>query len=214
MPRKGQIQENFDNKLLVEGNDDQHVVWAICKQFQIKQTFDVIDLEGVDNLMEDLLVRPKQADISRLGIVLDADTDSRGRWQQVQDKLTKSGYQLPDSPTPPGTIVVAREMPQVGIWLMPNNRDLGMIEDFVRFLVPDDDEKLTLAEETITTLEARGLQNYIANYRSKALIHTWLAWQADPGTPLGLAITKKYFSADTDLCQQFATWLNRLFNDA
>ena len=160
------------------------------------------------------MVRPKQADISRLGIVLDADTDLGGRWQQLRDRLSKSGYQLPDSPTPSGTIVTTNGMPQVGIWLMPDNQDLGMIEDFIRLLVPDDDERLTLAEETIATLEARGLQSYIANYRSKALIHTWLAWQADPGTPLGLAITKKYFSTDTDLCQQFATWLNRLFNDA
>jgi hypothetical protein len=213
MPRKGQNQENFDNKLLVEGNDDQHVVWAICKQFQIKQTFDVIDLEGIDNLMEDLLVRPKQADISRLDIVLDADTDSRGRWQQVQDKLTKFGYQLPDSPNSLGTIVAAKEMPQVGVWLMPNNQDPGMIEDFIRFLVPAGDERLALAEETIDALEARSLQQYIPNHRAKALIHTWLAWQKNPGTPLGQAITKRYLTTDTALCQQFATWLNRLFNE-
>ncbi len=164
--------------------------------------------------MEDILVRPKQADISHLGIMLDADTDLRGRWQQLQNRLAKSGYQLPDSPNSLGTIVAAKEMPQIGIWLMPDNQDLGMIEDFIRLLVPAGDERLTLAEETIATLEARGLQTYIANYRSKALIHTWLAWQADPGTPLGLAITKKYFSTNTALCQQFAAWLNRIFNDA
>ncbi|MGB3781191.1 MAG: DUF3226 domain-containing protein [Tunicatimonas sp.] len=214
MPRKGQIQENFDNKLLVEGNDDQHVVWAICKQFQVKKTFDVIDLEGVDNLMEDLLVRPKQADISRLGIVLDADNDLRGQWQQLRDRLAKFGYQLPDSPTPWVTIVTTNGLPQVGIWLMPNNQDSGMIEDFIRFLVPAGDESLALAEETIHALEARSLQRYIPNHHAKALIHTWLAWQEDPGTPLGQAITKKYLTTDNDLCQQFAAWLNRLFNDA
>ena len=97
---------------------------------------------------------------------------------------------------------------------MPNNQDPGMIEDFIRFLVPEGDERLALAKETIDALEARSLQQYIPNHRAKALIHTWLAWQNNPGTPLGQAITKRYLTTDTDLCQQFATWLNRLFNDA
>lgn len=35
----------------------------------------------------------------------------------------------------------------------------------------------------------------------------------DPGTPMGLAITKRYLTTDSELCQQFVDWLNRLFND-
>ena len=48
-------------------------------------------------------------------------------------------------------------------------------------------------------------------YRSKALIHTWLAWQEEPGTPLGLAVTKRYLDADHALARQFVQWLRRLF---
>ena len=44
------IKEKFDKKLLVEGNDDQHVIWALCEQFKVNETFDVIDCEGKEKL--------------------------------------------------------------------------------------------------------------------------------------------------------------------
>ena len=50
------------------------------------------------------------------------------------------------------------------------------------------------------------------SHKAKARIHTFLAWQEDPGTPMGLAITKKYLQADSDSCLPFIEWLNNLFN--
>lgn len=97
---------------------------------------------------------------------------------------------------------------------MPNNELPGMLEDFIRLLVPIDDESLAFAEETLSTLESQGLQKYVPNHRAKALIHTWLAWQENPGTPLGSAITRRVLSTDTELCQHFVDWLNKLFNPA
>lgn len=38
--------EKFSSQLLVEGNDDQHVIWALCVKFNLKQNFEVIDLQG------------------------------------------------------------------------------------------------------------------------------------------------------------------------
>ncbi|MDQ3882101.1 MAG: hypothetical protein M3249_02935, partial [Thermoproteota archaeon] len=45
----------------------------------------------------------------------------------------------------------------------------------------------------------------------KAQLHTWLSWQHEPGTPLGLAITKRYLEADTLHAQRLITWIRRLF---
>ena len=204
-------------KLLVEGNDDQHVVWALCQQFDIAETFDVVDSKGVPKLIADIPVRIKQRETQSLGILADADYEGpNSRWKQITEKLKGLDYSVPNTPTALGTIIPspAINRPQVGIWLMPNNQDIGMIEDFVRLLVPTDDKSLQLAKETITTLEERNLQRYIPNHRAKALIHTWLAWQEDPGTPLGQAVTKHYLTTDTDLCQQFANWLKQLFNES
>ena len=182
------IKEKHPRKLLVEGNDDQHVVWAICQQFTIPETFDVVDSKGITKLVSDIAVRAKQAGVQSLGILADTDdSEHDNRWKQIADKLKGLNYSVPESPDPLGTIISspAPNRPQVGIWLMPNNQAPGMIEDFIRFLVPTGDESLALAEETITTLEDRSLQRYIPNHRAKALIHTWLAWQENPGTPLG-----------------------------
>ena len=212
MAKKKRSTKDFDSKLLVEGKDDQHVIWALCERFKIKETFNIIALEGIDNLMEDLWVRPQQANLASLGIIVDADTDIKMRWDQLRKRLEKSGYSIPNKPALEGTIVTANRLPTLGIWLMPNNQLPGMIEDFIRFLVPENEESLALAEEIITTLEERNLQQYIPNHRAKALIHTWLAWQEDPGTPLGQAITKRYLTIDTTIATQLVQWLNSLFN--
>ncbi len=46
---------------------------------------------------------------------------------------------------------------------------------------------------------------------SKALIHTWLAWQRKPGRPMGIAITARYLDPTAPHAQQLINWLRRLF---
>ena len=43
-------KERFKKKLLVEGNDDQHVIWALCEKYSVKESFDVVDCSGIDSL--------------------------------------------------------------------------------------------------------------------------------------------------------------------
>ena len=86
-----------------------------------------------------------------------------------------------------------------------------MLEDFIKFLIPQDDELLPIAEDVLTNnIEAKGLNRYKELHRPKALIHTWLAWQEEPGSPMGQAITKKYLQ-DTETCQLFVSWLKKIF---
>lgn len=206
-----------ESTLLVEGNNDLHVVKALCNKFSIEETFDVIDKKSIEKLLEAIpaeinrLIRPGR---NCLGIMVDADQNMLHRWNQITRILSDKGYHVPDNPDVQGTIIShpALGMPVVGVWLMSNNLDIGMIEDFISILVPDDDKSFSFAEETLTALEKQSLHKYRKIHRAKALIHTWLAWQEDPGTPLGLAITKSYLTANKDLCQQFVDWLDRLFN--
>jgi hypothetical protein len=46
----------------------------------------------------------------------------------------------------------------------------------------------------------------------KARIHTWLAWQENPGLPFGTAITARYFGADSQEALKFVNWFNLLFS--
>jgi hypothetical protein len=94
---------------------------------------------------------------------------------------------------------------------MPDNSSAGMLEDFMRLLIPTNDLLLRHAEASIDDILAQNLNLFVPAHRMKALLHTWLAWQKDPGTPLGLAITKKYFSTDTPITKAFISWIHRLF---
>lgn len=46
---------------------------------------------------------------------------------------------------------------------------------------------------------------------SKAVIHTYLAWQDEPDRPLGQAITKQALRPQTDIAVRFTDWLKALF---
>ncbi len=46
---------------------------------------------------------------------------------------------------------------------------------------------------------------------SKAKIHTYLAWQEEPGKPMGQAITAKVLHAESETAKVFVEWIKRLF---
>jgi hypothetical protein len=212
------VKEEFNAKLLVEGNDDQHVVWALCKKHEVPKNFDVVDCGGYSKLSKKVkqLLKFNAEEISILGIIIDADADVQKRWIEIKSILINSGYQIDNELlSSDGLVVTAAELPRIGVWLMPNNDTKGAIEDFIEFLIPTNDGLLPEANRILSEIENKNLNNYNKNsdnQRKKALIHTWLAWQESPGTPMGSAITKSYLTTQHDLCQQFITWLNSLFN--
>lgn len=208
-------QERFSAKLLVEGKDDQHVVWAICKKYQIPYTFDVIDCGGRSQILERLPVDLKQEGITAIGVLLDADQDLQKSWQNICARLAPYNYKIPDQPGPQGFIHLPHDIyPGVGIWLMPDNLQSGMLEDFVRFLIPQEDLLNPFVEQILSLIEQEPIETRYDPelHRAKAYIHTWLSWQKDPGTPMGQALTKTYLNHNTDLCLRFVDWLTNLFN--
>ena len=42
----------YSQQLLVEGNDDLHVISSLCEKFEIKESFKIIDCKGIDKLLE------------------------------------------------------------------------------------------------------------------------------------------------------------------
>lgn len=204
-----------ENVLLVEGAEDREVIYQLCNHHKIDNTslFSVEPKEGYERLRDDLAVRSKVPGIKTLGAVIDADTDVEQRWQSVRVALAKSGYTgLPEFPGESGTIIPASEhLPRLGLWLMPDNRLSGMLEDFLQRLVQEKDSLLPRAQAAVETLpEAE--RRFQPVHHSKAIIHTWLAWQVIPGTPLGLAVKRRYLDGDHELAQRFVRWLRELFS--
>ncbi len=202
-------------RLLVEGKDDGHVIAHLLQSYQIDLDhvkIDLISKDSITKLLEAVPVELKGSELGQLGVVVDADTNLAGRWERLQGILRASGYTgMPTEPNPDGTIIRQEDQPVVGIWVMPNNRLPGMLEHFMRLLVAPDDTLWPVAEEVLQRVVERDCR-FPPNHKMKALIHTWLAWQEEPGTPLGLAITKGYFDANASYAQQFIAWVRQLFD--
>jgi len=200
--------------LLVEGKDDEHVVKHLCNHYDLPHIDEIVEHEGFENLIIAFPTRLKESDLGSLGVLVDADSDPTNRWQALRDRLHLAGYaDVPDIPALNGTILDPPPeslLPRLGIWLMPDNRTAGALEDFLRLLVPADSTLLDHAEKSIDAIPREERRFALAD-RPKALIHTWLAWREKPGRPLGTAITARFLDADLAEVKPFVAWLRALF---
>lgn len=200
------------NVLLVEGLNDEHMFYSLLQYHSVPQRFKIEKKGGINKLLDMLDVELDRSGLNRLGIVVDANADLATRWRSLRNRLTELGYNsVPSNPLAEGTVVEQDGRPVVGIWLMPDNTNPGMLEDFVRLLLRDGDVLWPIAEDTlqkITVVERR----FRESYKSKAVLYTWLAWQEEPGKPIGQAITANYLDANAIPAQQLIRWLRKLFD--
>lgn len=195
-------------KILVEGLTDEKVLEHLFKHHAITGA-KLVRKDGIEPLLRELPVYLKASDIESLGIVVDADDDPHGRWQQIRNVLVRHGYTVSPSSNPNGAIVGGGDTMRVGIWMMPDNISSGIIENFLSHLIPEKDDLWHKAREICRdVLEQYG--TFGQKDLPKAELHTWLAWQEEPGAPPGLAITKKYFDADSQSAKDFVTWARAL----
>ena len=216
-------------KLYVEGRDDSAVACQLalkhvdlCEPKGEKKEqapkFEVHEddphgraIHGVAQLVGKipLLLRDPGAD--RIGFVVDADDDPAKRWNPIRKALLDRGYaSAPQTPKADGTIIDHPQQPRIGVWLMPDNRSSGMIEDFLQAIIRPEDVLLPLAVravEEVIIIDRR----FPEAHRTKAVIHTWLAWQSKTGQPQGVAIREGYVDASCELAQRYIAWLVRLF---
>ncbi len=199
------------NVLLVEGKADCHVVLALCQYHCLPEKFGIYQCEndiGILKRLNALIVKPDRPDA--IGVVIDADNpDVAGRWLQIRQKIKIYNYSFPEIPDAGGTILCGDSAkPKIGIWLMPNNRNPGMLEDFLLEMANRD--ALAVALECVEQAKCKGATSFKPNHFSKAWIHTYLAWQDEPGKPLGQAVTAHSLEPDTEIANVFVRWLKEL----
>ena len=92
---------------------------------------------------------------------------------------------------------------------MPNNEDVGMLEDFLIDMAPQ--PSIQAVMDCLEMASANGHTAFKDLHQSKAVIHTYLAWQDEPGKPLGQSITARALRPETQTAKNFADWLMELF---
>ena len=203
--------------LLVEGDDDEHVVKHICGNHSIPAVLDIRNQQGIERLLANIRIGIESADDvgDVVGILVDADQNLPGRWQAVRDQLTVAGYRdLPDRPDGAGVVIEPPAntiLPRAGVWIMPDNQSPGALETFLRSMVPADQQALFQHAEASVSGIPPEVCRFSPVDTPKALIHTWLAWQEDPGRPFGTAITAGFLNPNVSEAATFAAWLRNLF---
>jgi len=210
--------------LIVEGKDSYVLSSILIKRglkppkgYENKQKFKdfVIEAGGfsrVKNVFKQALLNEENTNI---GVVIDCDEENVQELFEGLVEIIKEreSINLPENLalSNEGFVHQFTENLTIGIWIMPNNENNGYLEHFLEKLIPKDDDILPFAKEKIKELKRQPF-NVLTDIRTqKALIHTWLAWQKEPGHPIGLAVNAGYFNANSPNADAFANWFQKTF---
>ena len=193
--------------LLVEGQDDKHVVGHIRLRHAPMPEFDILDKDNVDKLIASIPLEIKVSGRKVVGIVLDANDDLASRWDAVANKLTRANIEPPRALNKKGTIIPGT--PQVGIWVMPDNQSPGELEDFAVNMISPGDPIWPLSCEYIEKIPVEN-RKFVSKKNSRAKLYAWLATRETPNL-IGTAIRARDLDVDGELCKDFVEWIRQLF---
>lgn len=205
------VSEPSNRLLLVEGSDDQHVVRHLwMRRYGRPPIFEISPRDGITRVIDAIRDEARVLGRQALGIVVDANDSPATRWQSISDRLASLDIQTPPTPGRDGVIIDATlGVPRIGIWLMPDNRSSGELEDFVAQMIPDNDPVWPLSQDYIGRIPDEH-REFAENKTSTAEVYAWLATREDP-RQMGAAIGARDLEIDGPLCTHFTNWLKRLF---
>ena len=202
--------DNNDRVLLVEGQDDEHVVRHLCLRSQPMPPFHIENKLNVDTLLDSIKQEVRVPGRNAVGILVDANDDLNARWSAVANRLREGNIEVPRTPEPTGTLIEGTSrIPRVGIWLMPDNTSPGELENFVSEMIPNDDPVWPLAKDYIDGIP-KSDRKFIEKKVPRAKVHAWLATREEP-RKMGAAIRAQDLRVEGPLSTRFANWLRQLF---
>ena len=209
---------NPQSRLHVEGPDDYHALRHLLSGRQLDPEAswfpEIKEADGIDNLLKGIEVAVKAGTGGAVGFVLDANAAPDRRWQAVADHLGQTGLAPPVELPAEGYIDFSESLQtRVGVWLMPDNRRPGALEDFLLDLVDPADRLLAHARDATQRARALGAAFPDRAVR-KAELRTWLAWGEEPGLPYGTALQAGYFGQRSPAAEAFRSWFGDLFDAA
>ena len=212
--------------MLVEGQTDKRVVPYLMEAngvaWEDSDGEPVVAIEalgGIEEVLKSGVVEAELAatGLEALGVVVDANGNAQERWEQLRGRCEVAVPGLPQElpeeglstePQPP----VGGRAPRFGVWIMPDNRLKGMLEDFLMRLARSESKPLIeLAECCARTAKGRGAPFKDAHF-AKAQLHTWLAWQDEPGRQMHEAVRHRVLDPAAPRSQPFVRWFRTLFS--
>lgn len=231
--------------LLVEGEVDGYFIHSLLKAHNLLWLgIEVEPKGGVNNLRRSLLNSDyiediRDGHINRFGIVADADSLAQdqkagfnGRWSKFIEDLTPTmndlGMTIPTIKSLNGEVFYkaddSKADVRIGLWLMPNHKQDGCLEDFVLEstnldlpLLPGHPKNQRMlkqyADGCWQALDRENLKSFKDYHHSKASAYTWLAWQTKPTQFLSGVIEAGLLDLDKpdSYVRAFKDWIERCF---
>jgi len=212
---------NHAKKLLVEGDTDKRVIPYLMEAngvvWEPAPNQPVVYIKphgGARKLLKPGMIEAEliASGLEALGVIIDADKNALGRWNQIRERCREQFDDLPDEIPESGLNVIHCEGPRFGVWIMPDNRFSGMLEDFLARLIPHDQGNLyELARNCVAEARHHGAP-FKETHGTKAEIHTWLAWQDEPGKQLHQAVDHQVLDPERPESRAFVNWFRHLFD--
>jgi hypothetical protein len=152
-------------KLLVEGATDRRVIPELVEANGIPwedpagnpRVF-IKAFDGIKDLLTSGVINSeiKATGAEIIGIMVDANRDAQARFRRIRDRCSQQFPNLPDI-LPREGLITSQAGRKLGVWLMPDNESRGMLETFLTFLAPNEqDDVVDYAEQACTEAKARG----------------------------------------------------------
>jgi len=216
------VGEHNPNQLVVEGSDDlfavvglmgAHVDWPEGKGSVASAPVFIRNGNGATEILTDtfLSVFLKNPVLRSAGLILDADTTPKGRYQSVRALCIDTFPGLPKELPNDGLIVENPDGKRFGVWIMPDNSSDGSLETFLKWLVPAPRDPIwNHAEQSVLAAKRLGCPCRDAHIE-KANLYTWLAWQDAPGQHPGVALYRRILDPQSPQAAAFVAWFIRLY---
>lgn len=217
--------------LLVEAESDRGLFEQIFKALSLNPEIRVAcpreinpesrnGKQAVFNLTSILLKQFADSDLGeqrKLAVVIDADYETEGGLgygktvEQFIEIVGGHDFELATEENNSNGLVFRHpdQLADLGLWVMPNNVNDGMLEDWLKACVHEDEQALfNHAESVVESLEPKKFKPI---HQTKAEIATWLAWQDQPGHGLYQAQKANLLDKSKPLYSQLTSWLTRIY---
>lgn len=225
------------NILLVEGVNDQAFFEKLCKALKLNVDVEIgtpLDYvppqqggfnskQGVLNSLDIFLplLEDEASSVNKLALVLDADITGNnnggftGTITQIKNKTNDFEYSERHIYKYGGVEIPHTDqgMNPLGVWIMPNNKDDGTIEDWIKSKILDSEK--TLLEHACKTVRELPEKKFSSTSIVKAEIATWLAWQNQPGRTISYALknNNELLNINDSGFKNLIEWLENFFKD-
>ena len=143
--------------------------------------------------------------------IADGDDDPKEQYDSVYKHLIAENYNTASTTLQRnGAEFSAKDKPKVGVWIMPNNKDVGTFADFYLTSALPDNRILQSIEDVLNKNKEAKLIKYKKSYHGMAKFFTYLAWQKNPARSDEDLFNDDKFNIKNELFLTFKSWLSQV----